>query len=68
MKEDKYSYLMMFCALLLVRNSRASVSKSLGVVPLSQRVSGLAGEMAHLEPSADQQLPFLNSPGAAWQN
>ena len=44
-REDRYSYLLMFCALLMVRNSRASLAESLELIPLSPRVSDLAGEL-----------------------
>jgi hypothetical protein len=52
---DRYSYLMMFCALMMVRNSRATVAESLQMVPLSPRVSDLAGELAHTPHSTDDQ-------------
>lgn len=43
--QDRYSYLMMFCALMMVRNSRATVAESMQMLPLSPRVSDLAGEL-----------------------
>ena len=46
-QQDRYSYLMMFCALMMVRNSRASVAQSLDLVPLSPRVSDLVDELTH---------------------
>lgn len=46
-QQDRYSYLMMFCALMMVRNSRATMSESLRLLPLSPRVSDLAGELTH---------------------
>jgi hypothetical protein len=51
-QDDRYSYLMMFCALMMVRNARASMQSALDLVPLSPRVSDLAGKLAqgHLPP------------------
>ena len=43
--EDRVSYVMLFCALLLVKNSRATLEQSMSVVPLSGRAKHLAGEM-----------------------
>jgi len=51
--DDRYSYLMMFCALMLVRNSRASMHSALDLVPLSPRVSDLAGKLSQAQPPAD---------------
>ena len=46
-QEDRVSYVMLFCALLLVKNSRATLEQSMAVVPLSGRAKHLAGEMIH---------------------
>jgi hypothetical protein len=51
-QEDRFSYLMMFCALVMVRKSRASLAETMEILPLSQRVSNLAGELASSSPSA----------------
>ena len=42
MSGEKVSYLMMFCALLLVRNAKASLEESLAVVPLGGNAKSLA--------------------------
>jgi uncharacterized membrane protein YgcG len=55
-EQDRYSYLMMFCALMMVRNSRATVAESMQVLPLTPRVSDLAGELTHSpQPAVEQQ-------------
>ena len=41
-REDQVSYVMLFCALLLVRNSRATLNQCLTVLPLSTRVGCLS--------------------------
>jgi hypothetical protein len=46
MKQEKLSYMMLFCALMLVRNSRATVEQSVSVVPLHGKAKRLAGELA----------------------
>ena len=45
--EDRVSYVMLFCALLLVKNSRATLEQSMALVPLFGRAKHLAGEMTH---------------------
>ena len=45
-KEDRQSYFMLFCALLLVRNSKASLEQSMNLVPLTGSAKHLAGELA----------------------
>ena len=45
--DDRLSYLMLFCALMMVRNSQATVKKSLEVVPLSGPAKRLAGELVN---------------------
>ncbi len=47
MKEEQVSYMMLFCALLMVKNSRATLEQSLKVVPLVGRAKSLAGELAN---------------------
>lgn len=44
--EEQASYLMMFCALLLVRNSRATVEQSMSIVPLAGKAQYLARELS----------------------
>ena len=43
--EEKISFLMLFCALLLVRNTKATLSESLAIVPLVGNAERLAGEL-----------------------
>ena len=43
--EDRVSYVMLFCALMMVRNAQATVDQSLQVVPLSERAKRLACEI-----------------------
>ena len=45
--DDRLSYVMLFCALLMVRNSQATVAQSLEVVPLNGPAKRLAGEIAN---------------------
>lgn len=45
-QEDRVSYVMLFCALMLVRNARATVDQSMSIVPLNGGAKRLAGEMA----------------------
>ena len=45
-KEDRSSYMMLFCALLLVRNSKATLEESVRMVPLTGNAKHLAGELA----------------------
>jgi hypothetical protein len=39
--------MMMFCALLLVKNSKATVEQSMNLVPLAGKAKFLAGEMTN---------------------
>ena len=59
--DDRYSYLMMFCALMMVRNARASMHSALELVPLSPRVSDLAGKLSQAQAPAD----FIDPPSNA---
>jgi hypothetical protein len=45
-REDRVSYVMLFCALLLVRNSKATLEESLRLVPLEGNAKDLAGELS----------------------
>ena len=45
-REDRVSYLMLFCALLLVRNSKATLQESMRIVPLVGSAKDLAGALA----------------------
>jgi hypothetical protein len=45
-KEDRQSYMMLFCALLLVRSSKATLEESMKLVPLVGSAKHLAGELA----------------------
>ena len=44
-KEERESYMMLFCALLLVRNSKATLEESMRLVPLVGSAKNLAGEL-----------------------
>ena len=46
-KEDRVSYMMLFCALMLVKNSRATLEESVAIVPLVGRAKHLAGELVN---------------------
>jgi hypothetical protein len=43
--DDRLSYVMLFCALMMVRNAHATVEQSLEAVPLKGAAKRLAGEM-----------------------
>jgi hypothetical protein len=43
--EERQSYMMLFCALLLVRNSKATLEESMKLVPLVGSAKNLAGEL-----------------------
>ena len=45
--DDRISYLMLFCALMMVRNAHATVEQSLEVVPLRGAAKRLAGEIVN---------------------
>jgi len=45
-REDRVSYVMLFCALLLVRNSKATLEESMRIVPLVGSAKDLASELA----------------------
>ena len=55
--EDRVSYVMLFCALLLVKNSRASLEQSLALVPLSGGAKHLVGEIMHHTSDPSAPLP-----------
>ena len=44
--EERHSYVMLFCALLLVKNSKATLEQSMNLVPLTGSAKHLAGELA----------------------
>jgi hypothetical protein len=44
--EERQAYMMLFCALLLVRNSKATLEESLKMVPLAGSAKYLAGKLA----------------------
>ncbi len=59
MKEERVSYMMLFCALLLVKNSKATLEQSLNIVPLAGRAKFLAGELTHRLPvSGHSEIPW----------
>jgi hypothetical protein len=45
-KAERQAYMMLFCALLLVRNSKATLEQSVKLVPLTGSAKSLAGELA----------------------
>ena len=44
--EETISFLVLFCALLVARNRRATLTEFLGVVPLAGKAERLARELA----------------------
>lgn len=44
---DRHSFLLVFCALLLVRSSKATLEQSLQVVPLAGKARSLAESLCH---------------------
>lgn len=56
--DDRVSYVMLFCALMLVKNSRASLEDSVALVPLSGGAKHLVGEMMHPGSDAPGSLLF----------
>ncbi|MBI4459443.1 MAG: hypothetical protein HY648_05225 [Acidobacteria bacterium] len=44
--DERVSYMMLFCALLLVKNGKASLAQSVTIVPLLGGARNLAGELA----------------------
>lgn len=57
-REEQVSYVMLFCALLLVKNSKATVEQLVTIVPLFGRVKYLAGEMISRMPASDAPPAF----------
>ena len=57
-QEEHLSHIMIFCALLLVRNAKATLEESLGVVPLFGRTKHLAGEMFRHIPAPESPYSF----------
>ena len=49
-REERVSYMMLFCALILVRNSKATLEQSMQIVPLVGRARHLAGELVDRMP------------------
>lgn len=45
--DDRVSYVMLFCALLMVRNAQATVEQSLEIVPLNGGAKRLAGQITN---------------------
>jgi hypothetical protein len=43
--EERQSYMMLFCALMLVRNAKATLEQSLKLVPLEGSAKHLAGQL-----------------------
>lgn len=45
-KEEAFSYMMLFCALILVRTSQTSLKQVTSILPLPQGARHLAGNLA----------------------
>lgn len=43
--DEQVSYIMLFCALMLVKNSKATMEQSLSIVPLAGQAKSLTGEL-----------------------
>ena len=43
--DEQFSYIMLFCALLLVKNSKATMEQSLSIVPFAGPAKSLFGEL-----------------------
>ena len=48
MKEESISFVMLFCALILVKKDKASLEDSITIVPLFGGAKLLAGELASM--------------------
>ena len=46
MNEEKLAYLMLFCALMLVKNARVSMGELVAAIPFPGRAGYLAGKLA----------------------
>ena len=44
-KKEKTSYMTLFCALMMVKQSKATLEQAIGVVPLTGNAKFLAGEL-----------------------
>ena len=44
--DERVSYVMLFCALMLVRNSKATLEESIRILPLVGSAKHLAGELS----------------------
>ena len=58
-REERVSYVMLFCALMLVKNSRATLEQSVSIVPLCGRAKHLAGKLVDqiLSPNTAPTFP-----------
>ena len=43
--DEQVSYIMLFCALMLVKNSKATMEQSLSIVPLAGKAKSLTGKL-----------------------
>ena len=57
-RNERVSYMMLFCALILVKNSKATLAESVTIVPLSGKARHLAGELLH-QPTFSMASPVL---------
>lgn len=46
MKQERVSYEMLFCALILVKNGKASLKEAMKILPVAGRAKQLAGRLA----------------------
>lgn len=52
-KDERVSYVMLFCALLLVKNAKATLEDSVKIVPLKGSAKHLAGKLSGRIPGWD---------------
>ena len=50
MRDDRLAFLLMFCGMILVRRDKATLSKTLSILPLYGGTRLLAGEMGASSP------------------
>ncbi len=61
--EERFSYMMLFCALLLVRNAAATLEESFTMVPLAGKAKRLAAGLAG-RPRSDPACTKAQTPAA----
>jgi len=58
-RREQLSYIMLFCALLLVKNGKATMQESMALAPLSGGANNLAEELLRTAPSFTFTSPSL---------